>query len=104
MCPVKTENLALNVSRPEGEFWRRQAARAHAKSRGDFQKNLLLAALERFDRRAAAELRRIREHYRQVGAVALVLLFCGTLWSHDQLRRPARRVREQELVQTEITM
>ena len=97
MCPVKTENLALNVCQAEADFWRCQAAAAHASSRGAFQKNLLLLALERIDRSAARQLRGIRSHYRQFGAAALLALFCLTLMNHDTLRRATRRLREDEI-------
>jgi len=100
MCPVKTENLALNVPRAEAAFWRRLAVTMKdVRSRGELQKKLLLAGLERINRRAAMELRMIRQNHRAIGSAALLVIFCAGLLSHDNLRRPARRVRDGELIQ-----
>jgi hypothetical protein len=102
MCPVKTENMALNVPRAEADFWRRLAAGMSVRSRSTLQKNLLLLALEKVNEVAAKELRSIREEHlgkplRPVIAMALLLIFCGTMFSHENLLRPGRRVRETEI-------
>lgn len=100
MCPIKTENMAINVPREEGDFWRKMAANLGVKSRADLQKNLLMAALEKLNARAAQELRDIRESHKgkplkPIIATFLLVLFCGTIFSHDNLRRPPRRVRNE---------
>lgn len=108
MCPVKTENQALNISREEAAFWRRISTNTQARSRGDFQKSMMLLGLERFDRAAAANLRAIRDQYKAVGpakfmgAMALMAIFCLTLLNHEVLRRPACRVRQLEAQVQEV--
>lgn len=104
MCPVKTENMALNVPREEAKFWGRLAVKMTARSRADLQKSLLLAALEKINVAAAKELREIRESYkgkplRPILATMMLLIFCGTLFTHDSMRRPARRFRSENLIE-----
>lgn len=108
MCPVKTENMALNVCRAEGEFWRNLSTQMNAHSRGELQKNLLLIALEKINASAASELRSIRELYRgkplrPTLAVMLLFIFCATIFTHGELRRPSRRNRETEIETQQIS-
>jgi hypothetical protein len=105
MCPVKTENQAVNFPREEGEFWRHLAFELGARSRAELQKLLLLLGLEKVSPARAARLRAIRRKYyhweaRRAGRAALLLaLFTGTMFFHEQLRPLARRVRETEIQQ-----
>jgi hypothetical protein len=93
MCGAKTENLALNVCHAEADFWRRLAKAWAAKSRGDFQKMLLVVGLAQVDPKAVKELTAIREHYRRFGAAALLAVFCLTAFDHEQARVARRGVR-----------
>lgn len=80
--------MAVNVCHAEAHLWRRLARSLKAKSRGHFQKMVLLLGLAQLNPVAARELTRIRAHYRQFGAVALLLVLCGG-WlagSHDHQR------------------
>jgi ABC-type uncharacterized transport system ATPase subunit len=81
MCPVKTENLSVNVAREEGAFWREMVAVFGARSRGDLQKMLLFEGLKALNGRAAKRLRAIRLEFgsKQFLAAAMVLVFCGGL-------------------------
>lgn len=98
MCPVKTETISFNVPREEGRFWRKLAFdatnRGEARSRGDLQKNLLMAGLEKFSPERAGQLREIRRRY--YGA-ALLLIFCATIFGHENLRVARRPVRGRDL-------
>jgi hypothetical protein len=62
MCPIKTENLTLNVCRDEGRLWRKLAFEIDARSRGELQKKLLMIGLERLNPAAAKRLKAIRTH------------------------------------------
>lgn len=104
MCGVKTENLGVNVCHAEGDFWRR-VARAHgARSRGHFQKMVLLLGLAQMDPLAARELTLIRAHYRQFGAAVLLAVFCLTAFEHDTARvsRSLRAGHRQEFIEVEV--
>jgi len=63
MCPVKTETISLNVPRAEGVFWRKLAFNLKEKSRGHFQKRLLLHGLLSIAPNAARKLAKIRREY-----------------------------------------
>ena len=93
MCGVKTENMAVNVCHAEGDFWRAQAKAHGRKSRGEFQKMVLLLGLAELDPKAAKMLRAIRAHYRQFGAALLLALYLTTLKDHDATMRAGRSVR-----------
>lgn len=99
MCGVKTENLALNVSRAEADFWRAESLRHGKRSRGEFQKMLLEMGLAQLDHAAAKVLRQIREHYRQFGAATLLAMFCLTLLEHDPRVRQCSKGRCRDEIQ-----
>jgi hypothetical protein len=90
MCNVKTMNLSLNVSQPEGAFWKRLALKAGARSVGDFHKRLLMSAVAVMNPAAGRELLNIRLNHRGLGSAALLALFvAGAIvqGGHKELRR-----------------
>lgn len=94
MCGVKTENMALNVCRDEAEFWRTLARSFKARSRGHFQKMVLMLGLAQLDGAKADELAAIREHYRRFGAALLLGTLCaGLLFQALTAKQDGRRVR-----------
>jgi hypothetical protein len=90
-----TRNLTANL--PE-DYIGELGKKAFVQFKGCRTK-LVISALEFWaaahDPALAARLKEIR---RRFYGTMLLLIFCATLFSHDVLRRPARRGRETELV------
>lgn len=93
MCPVKTENIALNVPRDEARFWRKLAARIGARSRGDLQKDLLMRGLQQLNAAAAEQLQKIRlAHAGKLSAPFAAVLLLG-FFIGGQVARPVHDIR-----------
>jgi hypothetical protein len=71
MCPIKTQNISINVSREEGQFWKELAFKMRMRSCGDLHKFLLLLGLEEINPSAAKRLKSIRESHIGVTATTL---------------------------------